>query len=74
MASYVGATVWFIAAFLLSLTERWNPDEPEMRERFRSTLTSMPYTLVHLTGDYPLVDYTVPAKCVHFLGWLSRPF
>lgn len=65
IASYVGGTMWFIFSCLLSLCERWNPDEPEQRERFGTVLDAMPFTLVHMTGDYPLIDYTLLSKVVH---------
>jgi len=64
IAGYVGGTIWFLASALLSFTERWNTDD-EQRERFGSVLSAMPFTLVHLTGDYPLIDYSAPSKVVH---------
>eukprot|EP00971_Amphidinium_carterae_P223916 4443043-Amphidinium_carterae.1 len=63
IAGYVGGTIWFLASALLSFTERWNTDD-EQRERFGSVLSAMPFTLVHLTGDYPLIDYSAPSKVV----------
>eukprot|EP00933_Yihiella_yeosuensis_P042821 TRINITY_DN37486_c0_g1_i1.p1 TRINITY_DN37486_c0_g1~~TRINITY_DN37486_c0_g1_i1.p1 ORF type:complete len:431 (-),score=73.90 TRINITY_DN37486_c0_g1_i1:131-1258(-) len=41
-----------------------------MAERYGTMPSAMPYTLVHLTGDYPLIDYDFPAKCVLFFALL----
>ncbi|CAE8668111.1 unnamed protein product, partial [Polarella glacialis] len=79
VASYVGAVIWLASSCLLWLTERWDPDSEEQRGRFRSLLSSAPFALVHLTGDYPLIDYTLPAKAVNCVmivltsGFVSVP-
>lgn len=67
MALYVSVTCLLLFSTLLHLTESHDAAHKEMASRFRSILSSMPFTLVHLTGDYPLVDYTVPARFVHTL-------
>ena len=33
-----------------------------MAERFASVPAALPYTLILLTGDYPLIDFTMAAK------------
>jgi hypothetical protein len=35
-----------------------------MADRYGTMLGAMPYTLVHLTGDFPLVDYSFAGKCI----------
>ena len=33
-------------------------------ERYGSIISALPFTLVHLTGDYPLIDYTTYSRVV----------
>ncbi|CAK9061062.1 unnamed protein product [Durusdinium trenchii] len=73
MAAYASASLWLIFSALMWLTERHDGtevDDLSMSQRYGNMLTAMPYTLVHLTGDYPLIDYDFPAKCVLFLALL----
>ena len=35
--------------------------------RFKDVPTAMSYTLIHLSGDYPLLDYTLTGKFICFL-------
>lgn len=44
-----------------------NEDLP-MFMRYDSALRALQYSIVHLFGDYPEVDYTLPAKVIHFVG------
>eukprot|EP00929_Paragymnodinium_shiwhaense_P059379 TRINITY_DN2973_c0_g1_i1.p1 TRINITY_DN2973_c0_g1~~TRINITY_DN2973_c0_g1_i1.p1 ORF type:complete len:1891 (-),score=425.98 TRINITY_DN2973_c0_g1_i1:283-5955(-) len=65
-----GATLlsaWFSHATLLYLFEKENGND-EMKERYRSILSGLQYSIVHLFGDYPESDYTFGAKVVHFFG------
>jgi hypothetical protein len=39
-------------------------------QRFASVPKAMPYTLILLTGDYPMVDFSLPAKAVLFFSLL----
>lgn len=70
MAGYAMMALWVIFGALLWLTERHDPtqvDDLRMDQRYGSVISALPYTLVHLTGDYPLVDYTLGAKiCLFF--------
>ena len=34
-----------------------------MVQRYRSVLSALQYSIVHLFGDYPETDYTVEAAC-----------
>lgn len=65
--------LWLIFATLLWLTERHDDTQVDFlmqSQRYRSVVSAMPYTLVHLTGDYPLVDYTLHAKISLFFSLL----
>ncbi|CAE7409298.1 Shal [Symbiodinium microadriaticum] len=73
LAAYAAAAIWLIFSALMWLTERHDPtqvDDLTMGQRYGSMPEAMPYTLVHLTGDYPLIDYDFPAKCVLFVALL----
>eukprot|EP00434_Breviolum_minutum_P004355 symbB.v1.2.003836.t1/scaffold216.1/size293228/21 len=73
MAAYASASLWLIFSALMWLTERHDKTEVDdltMAQRYGTMFSAMPYTLVHLTGDYPLIDYDFPAKCVLFLALL----
>ena len=37
-------------------------------ERYQNVLSALPFTLIHLTGDFPLVDYDFWAKATLFFG------
>eukprot|EP00931_Biecheleriopsis_adriatica_P087518 TRINITY_DN61988_c0_g1_i1.p1 TRINITY_DN61988_c0_g1~~TRINITY_DN61988_c0_g1_i1.p1 ORF type:complete len:1129 (-),score=218.70 TRINITY_DN61988_c0_g1_i1:71-3457(-) len=72
-AAYASTALWLIFSALLWLTERHDPtkvDDLTMSQRYGNMPRAMPYTLVHLTGDYPLIDYDFPAKCVLFFALL----
>jgi len=64
---YVTFCFWFLFAALLSLTE--SHDETMVNDlrqsyRYHSLIEALPYTMIHLTGDYPLIDYTLASKAV----------
>merc|ERR1719230_2228312 len=66
-------SLWLIFATLLWLTERNDETKVDFlrqSQRYASVVSAMPYTLVHLTGDYPLVDYTTSAKICLFFSLL----
>jgi len=58
--------VWYIYATLLFLFEH-NSDSG-VASRYPDILTGLQYALVHLTGDFPIYDYTLPSKAVHIIG------
>ncbi|CAE7483961.1 Kcnd2 [Symbiodinium pilosum] len=73
LAAFASAAIWLIFSALMWLTERHDAtqvDDLTMAQRYGSMPEAMPYTLVHLTGDYPLIDYDFPAKCVLFVALL----
>jgi hypothetical protein len=65
-------TAWFIMATLLHMFEKDSANinwfEPNMPWRYRSLLSSLQYSIVHMFGDYPEADYTVKSRVVHFFG------
>merc|ERR1740130_1622247 len=67
MAGYAMMALWVIFAALLWLTERHDTfliNDLTQVQRYGNVISALPYTLVHLTGDYPLVDYTLDAKII----------
>ena len=42
-------------------------DDPTQAWRFRNAPNSLQYTLIHLTGDFPLIDYTLVGRVLCFL-------
>jgi len=78
LTGYAGLVFLLMCTTLLYLTERDNyvctnlDDDtqkclgPTMAERFASVPMALPYTLILLTGDYPLVDFTFWGRCVNF--------
>ena len=36
-------------------------------KRYKDVPSAMSYTLIHLSGDYPLIDYTLAGKFLCFL-------
>eukprot|EP00913_Durusdinium_trenchii_P003004 g2776.t1 len=44
------------------------PEIKMQKERFGDYLNAMQYSLVHLTGDYPIVQYSITGKVVLLVG------
>ena len=79
VAGYAAMSLWLIFAALIYLFEFEDTtnelDDPvpaygctedcTMQDRFRSLLDSMIYTGISLTGDYPIITYTWPARFVN---------
>jgi len=73
MAGYAMLSLWVIFAALLWLFEchdSFKVDYLRMDQRYGTVIHALPYTLVHLTGDYPLIDYTLASKCCLFVQLL----
>jgi len=79
VAFYAAVTLWIMFAALLFLCEHRDTtneidpvpsygcdDNCTMMDRFQNFLDSMVYTGIHLTGDYPIITYTWPARIVNF--------
>jgi len=80
VAFFAAVTLWILFAALLYIFEVHDHmdalDDPvpdygcsencDMSDRFQNFFDSMVYTGVHLTGDYPITEYTWPAKFVNF--------
>jgi len=79
VAMYAATTLWILFASALYICEHkdhWNEIDPvplygctgdcTMSDRFQNFFDSMIYTGIHLTGDYPIITYTWPARFVNF--------
>eukprot|EP00746_Dinoflagellata_sp_MGD_P007095 gnl/MRDRNA2_/MRDRNA2_114003_c0_seq1.p1 gnl/MRDRNA2_/MRDRNA2_114003_c0~~gnl/MRDRNA2_/MRDRNA2_114003_c0_seq1.p1 ORF type:complete len:1618 (-),score=323.50 gnl/MRDRNA2_/MRDRNA2_114003_c0_seq1:20-4873(-) len=74
-AFYSMLCMWFICATLLYMFEReseLDDDGLRMNHRYRDIPTALQYAIVHLKGDYPLVNYTASTRllltCVIIFG------
>ncbi|KAL7570087.1 hypothetical protein ACA910_017118 [Epithemia clementina (nom. ined.)] len=68
VTAFSALLVWVLFAAILYLTERDNPD-PEMNVNYRTVPHSMWITLLNLSGEAPLAQYTAVGKVVTgFLG------
>jgi hypothetical protein len=56
-----GAVLWFLFNECLYFAER-NDEENGEEKRFRSALSSLQYSAVLLTGDYPITDFSFWGK------------
>jgi len=70
-AAYITMVWTLIFACLLHMTEQGNTMQQTltgatMEYRYRSIPTSIYYTFLHLTGDYPLYKYTLSGRVVNF--------
>jgi len=64
---YAACALWLVFAVLMYLSESDDHDEVNgllMSQRYGTIPNSLWYTLVHLTGDFPLVDYSICGKLV----------
>lgn len=79
VAFFAAITLWILFAALLFLCEHkdgWNSidnvplygcdENCSMVDRFQNFFDSMVYTGIHLTGDYPIITYSWPARFVNF--------
>jgi len=79
VAFYAATTLWILFSAMLLVCEHddsWNEIDPvprygcdedcTMLDRFQNYFDSMVYTGIHLTGDYPIITYTWPARFVNF--------
>lgn len=79
VAFYAAMTLWILFAALIFVCEHddtINDIDPvplygcdsdcTMKDRFQNYFDSMVYTGIHLTGDYPIITYTWPARFVNF--------
>jgi hypothetical protein len=80
VAFYAAVTLWILFAAALYLCEHsdtTNVIDPvpqygcstnncTMSDRFQNFFDAMVYTGIHLTGDYPIITYSWPARLVNF--------
>jgi hypothetical protein len=84
VAGYAAWTLWILFAGLIYLTEHKDDyngidnvpsygcdSDCTMMDRFQTFFDSLIYTGVHLTGDYPIITYTWPARFVCVLMVLA---
>lgn len=70
VAAFVAGVAWIIFSALLYLTEHKNQAEDAgntMAARFKNIPNSMSYTLILLSGDYPLTGFTWPGRAVNLV-------
>lgn len=61
VACYAGVVLWFLFNEALYFAERDDEENGEDK-RFRSALSSLQYSAVLLTGDYPIKDFSLAGK------------
>jgi len=57
---------WLYLAEIDDFTHGPDGDDPTMAYRYRNAPNSLEYTMIHLTGDFPLVDYTFAGRLTCF--------
>ena len=70
VAAFVAGVAWIIFSALLYLTEKNNLEEDAgniMANRFKNIPNSLSYTLILLSGDYPLTAFTWPGRAVNLV-------
>ncbi|KNC47682.1 ion transporter [Thecamonas trahens ATCC 50062] len=73
-SAFVAGVCLIVFATLLHYTEQHNEivvNDLSMAARYESIPSALWYTLVHLTGDYPLYQYTWWGKGVNFVSALT---
>ncbi|KAG5180071.1 hypothetical protein JKP88DRAFT_324581 [Tribonema minus] len=63
VTGFAAVVLWVFASTLMYYAERDNPDE-DMRKYYTSALNAMWMTLLNLTGEAPLADYTIAGKLI----------
>jgi len=80
VAGQAAATLWFLYSAAMYIAER-NDDSMEidplplygcveecsMSDRYSNFFNSVPLTGIHLTGDFPLIEYGALGRCILFL-------
>eukprot|EP00929_Paragymnodinium_shiwhaense_P105173 TRINITY_DN70096_c0_g1_i1.p1 TRINITY_DN70096_c0_g1~~TRINITY_DN70096_c0_g1_i1.p1 ORF type:complete len:1193 (+),score=133.75 TRINITY_DN70096_c0_g1_i1:243-3581(+) len=61
--AYAISVVWLSFATVLYLL--LHNDDDDMGKRYRTIPRAASYSLVHLTGDYPITEYKLSAQLVH---------
>lgn len=79
VAGLVALTLWIVFTSLMYLTEYQDmtnsiDDIPlqgcktgcKQADRYSDAFAAMPFTFIHLTGDYPIIEYTLAGRVVCF--------
>jgi len=61
VALFAGMVIWFLFNECLYFSERDDVEEGE-NKRFRSAFSSLQYSAILLSGDYPIVDFSLQGK------------
>ena len=73
VATFDTIVLWCLFTALLYLSELDDfvhgpdGDDPTQAFRYRNAPNALEYTMIHLTGDFPLIDYTLWGRVVCFL-------
>lgn len=71
VAGFATIVLWITFATLLYITEHGNTedfgDDHPMSQRFENVPNAMQYTLILLTGDYPMINFSIWGKVVNSL-------
>ena len=73
LSTFVMAVLWILFSTLFYLTESGDHEKEigiEQSVRYGNVFNALQYSLIHLTGDYPLTKYTLAAKIIHFFNIL----
>ena len=72
MTGFTACVFWIIFSTCLWMSEQTSTIDPAENGvtqgmRYKDVPTALSYTLIHLSGDYPLLDYTLTGKFICFL-------
>lgn len=79
VTGYAAASLWFLFTAVLYVSEYRDEsnsidavpvygcdDDCTMMDRFRTYMDSLVYTVIHLTGDYPIITYNAWSRVICF--------
>jgi len=72
MTGFTAFVFWIIFTTMMWMAEQASTIDPSENGvtqgmRYKDVPTALSYTLIHLSGDYPLLDYTLTGKFICFL-------
>ena len=72
MTGFTAGVFWIVFSTLMWMSESANTIDPNdngvtQAMRYKDVPSSLSYTLIHLSGDYPLLDYSLTGKLICFL-------
>ena len=79
VTGFAAGTLWILFSALLYLTESVDTEDAvddlplygcdgncSQATRFSNVFASMEYTMIHLTGDYPIIEYSLSGRIINF--------